>query len=274
LIKEWGSDSKKAIDVTLALVLADAGSGRFDSHTFSRHRVSATILKRGRPKFDAADARLYGISESHMANYSSLGTNLLHTQGRGNKMTIAAGVAGEVLSTTYTGTLRYAYQDFSEGEDSCLSLSANSGGFDAVKPVPPISYRGSADVATIISNIAIGMGRLFENNGVPVILNNTYEGRTAIDQLHAVADAARIECYDDGETIATWPRGGTRGGTIPLISPATGLIGGRARRVEAAHPVQPGAVHGRTLPAGDLAEGHQPYLGDQSDHREFGRGSA
>ena len=31
--------------------------------------------------------------------------------------------------------------------------------------------------------------------------------------------------FDDGYTLAIWPKHGTRGGLIPVISPASGLVG-------------------------------------------------
>ena len=49
--------------------------------------------------------------------------------------------------------------------------------------------------------------------------------KKTVDVTLSLKHAAGIACYDNGETIAIWPRGATRGGTIPLVSLATGLIG-------------------------------------------------
>jgi hypothetical protein len=96
-------------------------------------------------------------------------------------------------------------------------------------PAAPSSYPGNADVATILSGIATALGWGFENNGVQVKLSNGYFPGTARQQIHDIARAANIELYEDHGgakvTLAIWPKTGTRGGQIPLISAATGLIG-------------------------------------------------
>jgi hypothetical protein len=80
-----------------------------------------------------------------------------------------------------------------------------------------------------MAGIAATQGWAFENNGVQVQLSSPYFAGTALDQAHACARAANIEMYLDGsaptETLAIWPKTGTRGGLIPLISPASGMVG-------------------------------------------------
>jgi hypothetical protein len=66
-----------------------------------------------------------------------------------------------------------------------------------------------------------------QNNGVQVTLSNPILSWHAArpDSIACIA-AADIEHEDDGVTIFVWPKGGSRGGTPPiLISPQTGLIG-------------------------------------------------
>jgi hypothetical protein len=86
------------------------------------------------------------------------------------------------------------------------------------------------------------MGLTFENSGVSgVNLSSPYLPGTLRDQAQKAADAAGVNLYiDDGQspptgdqssgnttggTLAIWPKNGSRGGEIPLISPETGLVG-------------------------------------------------
>ncbi|MGA9869288.1 MAG: hypothetical protein WBQ75_22880, partial [Acetobacteraceae bacterium] len=98
---------------------------------------------------------------------------------------------------------------------------------DAMRPVPPTSYPGTPDAAVILAGLADQMGYAFENNGVSVILSQPYFPGTARTQALACAKAANIEMFidDTSQTLAIWPKGGNRGGEIPLISKDTGMVG-------------------------------------------------
>jgi hypothetical protein len=96
-----------------------------------------------------------------------------------------------------------------------------------------------------MSGLATQMGLVFENNGVQVQLSSPYFAGTALQQAQKCAKAANIEMYIDTGTaclgtspngtaepiktvlgtLAIWPKSGTRGGTIPQISAASGMIG-------------------------------------------------
>jgi hypothetical protein len=147
----------------------------------------------------------------------------------GNTVTIQAGDPVNGMSIVYYGYMHQCWQDFSEVPETSLQIMAFGGYPAAVQPASPSSYPGNADVASIMSGLATSMGMGFENNGVQARLANGYFPGTALQQAHDIARAANIEMYVDtataGGTLAIWPKTGTRGGSIPLISAASGMIG-------------------------------------------------
>ena len=112
-----------------------------------------------------------------------------------------------------------------------LTITAFTGLLDQLKPIPPTSYKGPTDVATIIASLAKQMGYSFENNGVSgVLIANPYLSGTGRDQVMQIAEHAGINVIFDDQptgvpTIAIWPKGGARGGAVPLISSTTGMVG-------------------------------------------------
>jgi hypothetical protein len=85
----------------------------------------------------------------------------------------------------------------------------------------------ASDVATIMAGLAEQGGFHFENNGVQVQFFDPYFPGTVLEQIQRCAAKAGINHTIDHQTntLAIWPRGGSRGGKIPLISPTTGMIG-------------------------------------------------
>ena len=108
---------------------------------------------------------------------------------------------------------------------TCLTITANSGLVEAVAPAPPSSYPGTGDVATIMQTLATAMNLSFTNFGVTTKLQNPYFYGSYYNQAKACVDHALCEWNncDNGEVVI-WPRGGNRGGQIPLVSPDTGLV--------------------------------------------------
>ena len=191
--------------------------------TVSNVRAHVTILKNGAPSMSHAEMRIYGLTPDIMNSLSTLG--MPRPMERDNTVAISAGDNVSGLALVYQGTVQDAWQDLNSQPDTFLEVQSFVSTLIAVRPVAPISFPGSADVATIMSGLATGAGRNFENNGVQVQLSNPYFAGTLLAQAHALADAANIEFFDDGSTFAIWPKSGTRGGAIPLIAPSSGLVG-------------------------------------------------
>jgi hypothetical protein len=104
-------------------------------------------------------------------------------------------------------------------------INANAGLFESIKPVPPSSYPGAVDAAVVMSTLARKAGYAFENNGVSVMLSTPYLQGSLWDQMARCADAANINWTIDLGTLAIWPKGGSRAGSMPVISSKTGMVG-------------------------------------------------
>ena len=187
-------------------------------------RISAAVVKQGPPGAGTAEIRIYGLTQDLMNQLSTLGKPL--PMARLNTVILKAGDATNGLSAVYQGNLNNAWQNLDNLPEPFFEVIAAVGTFDALKPVPPLSFPGQADTATVMAGIATTMGRAFENNGVQVPLaKGVYLPGTALEQAQSLARMANIELFDDGMTLAIWPKSGSRGGTIPLISPQSGLVG-------------------------------------------------
>jgi len=185
-------------------------------------RAHCTILKNGAPAMSSAEMRIYGLTPDIMNALSTLGSP--RPMERDNTVSILAGNSGTNLAVVYQGTVQDAWQNFDSQPDTFLEVQSFVSTFIATKPVAPISFPGQADVATMFAGLATQAGRNFENSGVQVQLASPYFAGTILSQAHDLARAANIEFFDDGITFAIWPKTGTRGGQIPLISPASGLV--------------------------------------------------
>jgi hypothetical protein len=88
-----------------------------------------------------------------------------------------------------------------------------------------IRRRGTAEIDVVqIATKQMNFG--FQNHGVSgAVLSNPYLHGTATAQAREAAANADINLIFDDKTIHIWPKGGTRKGPIPVISPATGLVG-------------------------------------------------
>jgi hypothetical protein len=107
-----------------------------------------------------------------------------------------------------------------------LNIISNAGLVEAMKPVGASSYKGVADAANIMADLAKLMGATFENNGVSVMLNNQYLPGTAWQQVQECAAAARIDYTYEKGLLAIWPRNGARKANQPIrIAKDTGMVG-------------------------------------------------
>jgi hypothetical protein len=159
-----------------------------------------------------------------MNDLSTLGM-LIMTDQR-NTMSLFAGDDDSGMGNVFNGTMYEVFADFNSMPQVSLRIRAQTGLTDAIKPVSPLSYQGGVDVVTIMAGLATVMGRLFENNGVTGrYLSHPYYAGCAAQQVVEVANDADIAHYDDGRTLAIWPKNGSRGGAIPKITPESGLVG-------------------------------------------------
>jgi hypothetical protein len=146
-------------------------------------------------------------------------------QGRDLILLEAGDSTSDARSTVFSGTISQAWADFQSMPDVPFQLMCVIGGIEAMRPVEPVSYRGAVDVATVMQSIAAKMGKTFENSGVTAKVVDPYLPGTATEQMRQLADMAQIEAHIDGDVLAIWPKGATRGTQVPLIGPETGMVG-------------------------------------------------
>lgn len=220
------SFTTKAIDLTFRLGTGNFGATGFNTLKVSGSRVLAQLSAvtgtgstRGATH---AALRVYGLP---LNTINALTVAGLSFGLRQNTLIIEAG-DDATMSQVFAGLVIDCFMDAQEGPDTALVVSAVTAQDLALKPVPPNSYQGTADVAQIMGSLAKAAGLAFENNGVDVKLSNPYLDGTLMQQMELVGKAANINWHIDGatNTLAIWPRTGSRGGTVPVIAPASGLI--------------------------------------------------
>lgn len=235
------SFAKKQLRITLALSNNAVFQGT-NSNTLvlSGLRASASLKSNGFPAFPNAEIKIYGMLQSDMNALSALATNV---NGFKRNTIIVEANSGNGYSIAFAGQIVTAMPDYTGAPDVFFRVTAQTLFFEALNPTDPASYTGPTDVATIVQNIAAKMGYAFENNGVDQQLDSPYFANTLAEQLRAVADAAGIDVYCDGQVgplgaanlgepgtlsgnvIAICPRGEPRNTPVWVLTKDTGLVG-------------------------------------------------
>jgi hypothetical protein len=203
-----------------------SGSAGNNTVTLSGLRMSAKIVHAGGPADSALDLTIYGMTKSQMDQLSTLGMQINLVPK--NSIVLSAGDTGSGMSTVFVGYILAAYADFNAQPDVAFRITAHCGLPQTVVPTPVSSFKGTGDVASIMSSLATVMGIRFENNGVSTKLSNPYFKGSAVAQMRACAKAAGINASIINGTLAIWPKNGARdSGTVPLIAPPPdgGMIG-------------------------------------------------
>lgn len=208
--------------------------GSYDTVTVSGLRVQANIQNSIPPMQGIATVRVHGLTPSLQNQLSTL-NRLDNGQVaiRFNQLTIQAGDVQSGMSTVFAGHIAFSQPDYNNAPDSSLVISAQAGYLDAIRPTPVLSYSTQADAAVIMQTLAAQAGYQFQNTGVSVMLATPYLWGSPRQQMEMLARAANINWVIDKNTLAIWPKGGVRDGLIPLISPATGMIGYPSRQDQA-----------------------------------------
>lgn len=215
---------RRLIDVTFELGTGSYGESGTNTVTLTGFRVSANVQQAGGAAMGSADVRIWGMTLSKMNQLSTLG--MVVTAQKRNLITLSAHNEGEPAAAFFQGTINDAWADLNSQPDVPFIVAAKTALFEAVKPAVPISIRGSADVAAMLSGIANLMRIRFENSGVNVKLSNCYFGGSLRDQARKIVKQAGIQwnACEKG-VLAIWPAGGSRTGLVPEVSSETGMIG-------------------------------------------------
>lgn len=209
---------QRSIELTFTLGVAAASTV-----TLTGHRVQVSIANTIGPGSGDARVRVYGLTPSVLNQLASL--NQATALAQSNRIQIKAGDAGKALALVFDGQIILAQADMSQQPNTALNIMAIGGALASVQPLPPSTYPGAADAAIILQNLAAQMGLAFENSGASKMLATPYFWGDARKQATDCARAAGFEIAFDSNTLAIWPKGSTRGGLVPLISPDTGMVG-------------------------------------------------
>lgn len=200
--------------------------GDFDTVTVTGLRIQATIANAGPPSMGEASVIVHGLTPSLQNQLSAVARlNDGQITTKFSQLVIEAGDDTAGMSTVFVGQVSIAQTDANGAPDVRMHIAAHGGLLEAVKPAPPMSFPGSADVSVIMQTLATQNGYTFENNGVTAKLSTPYFHGSPRQQMEACANAANINWVLDGNILAIWPKGQSRTAAIPLIAPGTGMIG-------------------------------------------------
>ena len=216
--------ARKRIDVTISLGTGQFGDTGANTVTLTGLRIRAEIQQFGGDAMPQVQLLIYGLPASMINQLTTIGPINSAVMYK-NSVLIAVGDDGSALTTIYNGTIWQSWADFNQLPDSALNIAAVGGLAASLKPVNATSFPGSADVGTIMQQLATLADVGFVNNGVSVQLSNPYFPGTALAQIRECAQAANINYTIDNGVLQIWPKGGVRSGSIPIVSSQTGMVG-------------------------------------------------
>lgn len=216
---------QKSIELTITLGAGAFGEDVGDTVTLSGFRITVDAIFPGGDSMGRCQIRAYGLRDDVMNKLTTIGPVNAAIKAK-NSILIAAGDSQVGMTTIFSGTILDAWADYNSAPDVAFNIIAFAGLASAVKPVAATSYKGSVDVATILQDIATNdMGIAFENNGVDAKLSSPYLAGTALTKIRSVCNAAGIQWAIDRDTLVIWTEETARQGSIPLVSPSTGMVG-------------------------------------------------
>lgn len=214
--------NKKELRFIITLATGSFGSSSNNQITLEGFRATVDIDKAGGMMMGTLRAQIYGVSQSNM---NSITTLQWKPSGFLKNTVEVYAIDGAQQTLIFQGNIVNAWPNYQGMPDVFLEIQAQAAYFNQLQPVPPSSFKGMVDVATVMAQLAKGMGLTFENTGVAVQLSNPYLPNTALEQAKALAIAAGIDIYLDNNVLAITPRNTPRGTLIPEVSAQTGLQG-------------------------------------------------
>ena len=208
----------------------DAAAGTFTSDgkntvDVSGVRMRASLVNNMSTTMDSLELEVWGLPLAIMNKLTILQNG--YTQGIQNQVELTAG-DGQNMSLIFSGQIFTAWADFSGQPEGVFILQAFSCLSSAYASVPPLSYKGVIDAATVANSIALQMTPplTLHNSGVNVQLHDVALPGDAMQQLRKLARMADFQwSTDEMGVLAIWPRGKPRD-TLGLdINQDTGLVG-------------------------------------------------
>lgn len=216
---------ERKLGVSIRLENGTFDESRTDTITLpARLRMAARLAHAGGPSDGTLDLVIWGMTKSIMNQLSTLGMQINLVPK--NSITVTAGSDDVGMATAFVGYIIAAYADFNASPEVAFHISAHTLAPQSVIPAKATSFEGATDVATIMSGFATLMGLKFENSGVTTQLHSPYYSGSVKTQAQACVEEAGIS-WNNGAlgTLAIWPKNGSRGGQIPLVSKLTGMSG-------------------------------------------------
>lgn len=223
--QQTGQLLQRRIGVTFTKANGNFTGSNKNTFSVDKLRARADISKAGGLSWGMLNLAVFGLTLSQMNDLSTLG-QIVSTDVH-NLVQVYAGDDVNGMSLVYDGTIFQCWADFTNPPNVCMRLQAQTGLSDAIAPAPANSYPGSADAAVIVSDMAKQLGYNFVNEGVSgIFLQDSYFPGTALVQLQECVDAAGINMSLENNTVAIWPRGGTRKTpVVPTIGQDIRMVG-------------------------------------------------
>jgi hypothetical protein len=182
-------------------------------------RMSATIVVAGSSNPGNMELAIYGLPLSLMNQLSTVGNQ--YWQMAKNSITLSAGEVGGQMSVVFQGQIFNAFVDAAAMPQVAFRLTCNPGGagFNAMKPVAPISFQGPKKASDMLSQLAGQMGFSFENNGVKTMLTNPYYPGNAWTQAWRIARHAGADLWVERGVMAVAPAGTSRTNSPSTLAP-------------------------------------------------------
>lgn len=214
--------NKKQLRFVITLGTGKFGSSNNDTVTLQGFRAIADIDKAGGMMMGTLKAKIYGVKQADMNSITTL--QWKPQTWIPNTVEVFA-IDGTAETLIFAGNIVNAWADYQGMPDVFLHIQAQAAFFNALKAIPPRSFKGAIDTPSVMAQIAADLGYTFENNGVTTQLTDLYLPNTGLEQAKDLARAAGCDLYLDDKVLAITPPNVPRKALIPVISPTSGLIG-------------------------------------------------
>jgi hypothetical protein len=214
--------NKKQLRFVITLGTGKFGSSNNDTVTLQGFRAIAEIDKAGGMMMGTLKAKIYGVKQADM---NSITTLMWKPQTWIPNTVEVFAIDGTAETLIFAGNIVNAWADYQGMPDVFLHIQAQAAFFNALKAIPPRSFKGPIDTPSVMAQIAADLGYTFENNGVTTQLTDLYLPNTGLEQAKDLARAAGCDLYLDDKVLAITPPNVPRKALIPVISPSSGLIG-------------------------------------------------
>ncbi|MGY2052250.1 baseplate hub protein [Methylobacterium sp. JK268] len=218
------SFTRKRLEFDIILSGGQFGSGGGNTSRISGARANVRIAKAGGRDMGRMEAAIFGMTLSEMNKLTTFGTEADLVTKNGIK--VFAYDEGQQPALIFSGTIGTGYADMRAMPEVCFRVSAFAGLYESVQKTDPTSKPGPSDVKEVMGDLAKRMGLQFEGNDIDIKIPNLYLSGSPRQQAMKLAEMAGVQWVIDNDTLAIWKSGASRqGGSIPLISPTTGLVG-------------------------------------------------